>query len=127
MDFKSACIKDAYLIYDDLVVVTDTNSHMDIIKEVMEAINKAGLTLNPQKCQFGKTSISYWGMIYSAEGVQPDLAKIEAIHYITPPENKCELISFLCIMQSNADFIPNFAKKSSMLWEMAKGKSRLKW
>ena len=40
MDFKSACIKDAYLIYDDLVVATDTNSHMDIIKEVMEAINK---------------------------------------------------------------------------------------
>ena len=43
-------IKDAHLIHDDLVVVTDANSHTDIIKEVMEAINKAGLTLNPQKC-----------------------------------------------------------------------------
>ena len=43
-------IKDAHLIHDDLVVATDANSHTDIIKEVMEAINKAGLTLNPQKC-----------------------------------------------------------------------------
>ena len=42
-------IKDAHLIHDDLVVATDANSHTDI-KEVMEAINKASLTLNPQKC-----------------------------------------------------------------------------
>ena len=66
-------------------------------------------------------------MIYSAEGVQPGLAKIEVLDYISPPENKSELISFLCMMQSNADFIANFAKKSAMLHEMTKGKSRFEW
>ena len=66
-------------------------------------------------------------MIYSAEGVQPGLAKIEVLDYISPPENKSELISFLCMVQSNADFIANFAKKSAMLHEMTKGKSRFKW
>ena len=73
-------IIDAYLIHDDLVVVTDANSHTDIIKEVMEAINIASLILNPQKYQFVKTSISFCGMLYSAEGVQPDAAKIEALN-----------------------------------------------
>ena len=42
-------------------------------------------------------------MIYSADGVP-----VEALDYITAPENKEELVSFLCMMQSNTDFIKNF-------------------
>ena len=59
-------------------------------------------------------------MTYGEQGVRPDPAKVEALDYITPPKNKEELISFLCMMQSNSDFIPNFAKESGTLRELMK-------
>ena len=123
-----ANIKGAFLIHDDLILATvDTEDHLRVIKEVMEAIAKAGLTLNPAKCSFGKSEISFWGMIYGADGVRPDPAKVEALDHITAPVSKSELISFLCMMQSNAAFIANFAKQSAPLRELTRGKIRFRW
>ena len=66
-------------------------------------------------------------MIYSADGVRPDPLKVEALDYITAPENKEELVSFLCMMQSNSDFIQNFAEKSAILRELTKNRVHFKW
>ena len=66
-------------------------------------------------------------MIYSKDGVRPDLEKVEALEHLQAPTNKQELISFLCMMQSNADFIPNFAKKSSKLPELTRKRVRFRW
>ena len=76
----------------------------------MKAIDQANLTLNPKKCSFGKTGIAFWGMIFSSSRVRPDFEKTEALENLPPPENKSELKSFICMMQSNSDFIPNFSK-----------------
>ena len=46
---------------------------------------------------------------------------------ITTPTNKEHLIRFLCMMQSNAGFIPNFAKKSALLRGLTKGRAKFKW
>ena len=123
-----AHIPDAHLIHDDLIVATKTTEkHCEVIKEVMEAVSNAGLTLNPEKCVFGKSEIKFWGLIISSEGVKPDPEKVEALKYITPPANKDELISFLCMMQSHADFIPNFSKHAATLREITKKNKHFSW
>lgn len=61
---------------------------------------------------FGKNKINFWDMIYGEEGVYPNPAKVQALDYITPPKTKEELLSFLRMMHSSSDFIPNFAKES---------------
>ena len=98
-----------------MLTASSVEEHNIAIKKVMEVISQAGLTLNPEKCQFGKKEIEFWGLRISAKGVRPDPAKIEALDHISPPRTKEDLVSFLCMMQSNADFIPNFAKLSSKL------------
>ena len=65
--------------------------------------------------------------MYRTEGMKPDSAKIDALKYISPPSNKNDLISFLCMMQSNADFIENFAQKATPLRELTQNKARFKW
>ena len=40
----------------------------------------------------------FWVMIGSNEGVGPDPEKVKALDHITPPRNKEELTSFLCMM-----------------------------
>ena len=109
-----------------VVAAKSQEEHDQTILQVMQAISRAGLTWNSDKCQFGK-EISFWGMIYGNDGVRPDPEKVEALEHLQAPTNKQELISFLCMMQSNADFIPNFAKKSSKLRELIRGKVRFRW
>ena len=66
-------------------------------------------------------------MIVSGDGVKPDPRRIEALDHLEAPINKEELRSFLCMMQSNAEFIPNFAKISANLRELTKDKVHFKW
>ena len=123
-----ACIPQAHLIHDDLIVaVKSRDEHDQTILQVMQAISRAGLTLNSAICQFGKKEISFWGMIYSKDGVRLDPEKVEALDHLQAPTNKKELIGFLCMMQSNVDFIPNFAKKSSKLRELTRRRVRFRW
>ena len=85
------------------------------------------MTLNKEKCKFGAKEIKFWGMIISAAGIRPDPEKVEALNHMTTPKNKEELISFLCMMQSNSDFIEGFSQKTSTLRELTKKGTRFKW
>ena len=66
-------------------------------------------------------------MVYGADGIKPDPAKVEALEHITPQSSKEDLITFLCMMQSNADFIPDFAQTSAPLRHLTKGKVEFNW
>jgi len=91
----------AHLIHDDLIIAAATpEEHDAALDQVMQAINAAGLTLNPQKCEFGQNEIKFWGMIITSEGVGPDPSKIDALDHLRPPSSKQDLNSFLCMMQS---------------------------
>ena len=114
----------AHLIHDDLIVATKTEEEHVKVIEVTKAISDSGLTLNPNKCSFGQKQISFWGMIYKANGVKPDPAKAEALDHISPLNNKEELSSFLCMMQLNSKFIENFTKKAAPLYDLTKSKAR---
>ena len=106
-------IPGAHLIHDDLILAAaNMEEHNKILDAVMTSISNHGLTLQSVKCEFGKKEIKFWGMIINENGVSPDPEKVSALKYIDTPKNKAELISFLCMMQSNSDFIPQFSKKS---------------
>ena len=74
----------------------------------MQAISDAGLTLNPAKCLIGTKVLG----IINSEGDHPDPVKVAALNHITLPHSKDGLINILCMMQANAEFIPNFTQKS---------------
>jgi len=123
-----SAIPGAHIIHDDLIIATVTEEqHEEVLKRVMEVISAAGLTLNPKKCVFGGDEIHFWGLIVSGEGVRPDPEKIEALNHLTRPKTKDELLSFVCMMQSNAEFIPNFSVKAAKLREMTKKESKFRW
>ena len=83
--------------------------------------------LNQKKCVIGSRKIKFWGLIVSDKGISPDPEKVEALKYLTTPQNKEELISFLCMMQSNADFIRGFSEKASVLRELTRKGVKFKW
>ena len=122
-----ANIPQADLIHDDLIVATTTSAeHNQAIEAVMNVISSVGITLNSDKCTFGVPEIEFWGLRIGSDGVRSDPAKVEALNHITPPQSKEELTSFLRKMQSNSDFIPNFAKLAAPLRELTKKKSPIR-
>ena len=121
-------IAHTHLIHDDIIIAAPTTAeHDEALLQIMITCAKHGLTLNPSKCKFGETEIKFWGMLISENGVRPDPAKVDALKAIRPPTNKQDLISFLCMMQSNSEFIPNFAQKASILRELTKVDSKYEW
>ena len=123
-----AHLSEVHVIHDDIVIATpDDASHVEVVKEVLRVLSESGLTLNESKCLFGSEEIKFWGLLLSADGVRPDPAKVDALDHLTTPKNKEELVSFLCMMQSNADFIQDFSRKASVLRELTKKNARFRW
>ena len=58
--------------------------------------------------------------------MRPDPAKVNTLKYISPPSNKDDLMSFLSMMQSNADFIEKFTQKATPLRELTQNKTNFK-
>ena len=85
------------------------------------------LTINPEKYKFGSKEIKFWGMIFSVDRMQPDPAKINALNFTTAPTNRNDHISFLCMMQSNLDFILNFIQKAEPLRELTHQNTHFRW
>ena len=89
-------INNVHLIHDDVIIAAkNVSDHIKAVGKLMEAVSLSGLTLNPDKFHFGYKEFKFWGMIYSAEGMKPDPAKVDALKYISQPSNGDDYISFL--------------------------------
>ena len=121
-------MKDVHVIHDDIVIGTVTvQEHAEVLEEVLRILSANGLTLNQEKCVVGAQQIKFWGLMFGVNGISPDPEKVEALAYITPPTNKDELKSFLCMMQANSEFIERFAVKAAKLRELTKRNVWFKW
>ena len=81
------------------------------------------MTLNPNKCIFSKVEIPLWGVNITKDGLKPDPKKVESLKQAS----KAELISFMCMIQSNKDFIPTLASKTKHLRKRLKKHQCYTW
>ena len=120
--------KDIHVIHDDLIVAgRNREEHDKNLHQACQTIEKSGMTLNLDKCIIGKKEIPWWGMKITNKGLKPDPEKVRALQHATPPSNKDEVRSFLCMIQSNKDFIPNLARKTTHLRRLTKKHIKFVW
>ena len=81
----------------------------------------------PRKMHHRKRQNTVVGMIISGNGISPDPTKVENIKHITPPKTKDKLKSFFCMIQSNKEFIPNLARKTSNMRQLLKKHRTFTW
>ena len=123
--------ENTFVIQDDLIVAGKTKKEHDMaLDKVCKIIEDSGMTLNPDKCLIEKQQIPWWGMQISESGLSPDPQKVQAIKEMTPPQNKEEVASFFCMIQSDGygrDFIPDLAKKTKNIRKLLKKHARFEW
>ena len=59
--------------------------HDQHLEAVLQRIQGANGTLNPPKCEFSKTKLTFLGHVIDVDGIRADPAKTEAIVKMTPP------------------------------------------
>lgn len=103
-------IQNAEASMDDILIFASTKEELqNTTQEVINRIKSAGLTLNKEKCEFEVAKIKFLGHLLSAQGVEIDNEKVEAIGRLRQPENKTELQRLLGMVTYLAKFIPNLS------------------
>jgi hypothetical protein len=115
-------------IADDVCVFGKTEEEHDTnLQALMKRAEDRGLIFNSGKCLIKQTSISFFGNVYTQDGIQPDPAKVEDIRNMPNPENKEDLRRFLGMLTYLAQFIPKLSDKSAPLRELLTDKAYWVW
>ncbi|XP_014665850.1 PREDICTED: uncharacterized protein K02A2.6-like [Priapulus caudatus] len=67
---------------DDIIVYGQTQeSHDKNLKAVLERLEQANLKLNKDKCRFGQKQVTFYGHIFSSDGIAADRRKISGAQW----------------------------------------------
>jgi len=99
------------LVYLDNIIVISKNlqEHIAHLLLVIQKLNEAHLKLNTAKCQFGFKSIRLLGHLISADKLQVDPLKVEAINRIEFPTSYKEVKRLTGLVNYLRNYIPNCA------------------
>ena len=118
----------AFAYLDDIVIVTPTfEEHLDWLERVLSKITAAGLTINPEKCEFCRSQVRYLGFILQRDGLTIDPDKAKPIFEYPAPRNLKQLRRFLGMSSWYRRFIPHFATVSEPLTRLLKKAQRWEW
>jgi hypothetical protein len=86
-----------YFVYlDDVIIFGETlQEHYKKFREVFERLRQFNLKIEPDKCEFLKTELTYLGHVVTSEGLKPDPQKVKAIKDFPTPKNTTDVKSFL--------------------------------
>ena len=99
---------------DDLVVYSrSVNEHMEHVRAVLQRLQEAGFTLNPDKMTIGASEVKYLGHSLSSCSIMVLPERVEAIKAYPRPTNLRSLRRFIRMTGFYACFIPDFTKRAA--------------
>ena len=117
------------VVYLDDILVSgkDADIYLRNLDQVMERLERAGLTLKQSKCTYGVSSVEYLGHVIDKDGLHPSPSKVEAIQAAPEPKDTTELKSFLGLLNYYSKFLPNLAVVLSPLYRLLHKKIKWSW
>ena len=117
------------LVYmDDIIIYSRTiDEHSYHLEQVFQLLMKAGLKLNPNKCDFFKRQILFLGHLVSGDGIKPNPVLVEKIKDCPPPKTKRQVRSFLGLASYYRRFIRNFSSIAKPLYDLTKQNRDFCW
>ncbi|XP_037579458.1 uncharacterized protein K02A2.6-like [Dermacentor silvarum] len=96
---------------DDILVFGKTCSEHDRhLRQVMDRLTKAGITLKREKCSFATSSVKFLGVVVSAQGISPDSDKVAAIQAMHAPEDVSGVRRLLGLVNHIGRFLPHVSE-----------------
>jgi transposase InsO family protein len=115
-------------LQDDIFIHGSTfEEHNKRLHATLQRLSESNLTLNQKKCEFCKTSLQFFGLQFSCDGIAVTEAKVKALREAKSPQTKAELRSFLGLATYCSRYIQKLADKASILWDLCKKNSKWTW
>jgi hypothetical protein len=121
-------VRGAKNISDDILVYGATPAEHDkALRETFQALKDCGLTINREKCEFNKDRVTFFGVVFTKDGVSPDPQKVSGIKNAGEPKNVSELRSWLGMTNYSARFIREYATTCAPLRKLTRQKEEWIW
>ena len=117
-------------ISDDLIIYgRNQTEHNKSLRAVIQRLVECGLTINRDKIELNKTSIRYYGHVFSSAGVSVDESRIRSLENILhhPPANATEVRSLIGFLQYAGRNIHNLATIMEPLRRLTKTDVMFQW
>lgn len=96
--------------FDDILCHTSTmEEHELLLGRVFKRLKEDGLQLNPEKCEYRKSEITFLGYIISKDSVRADDSKIAAMVNMTEPTDVAELRRYLGMVNYLDRYLPHLS------------------
>ncbi|KAI0994789.1 hypothetical protein K3495_g13393, partial [Podosphaera aphanis] len=121
---------DATAYMDDVLAYTDgsVEDHWKTVQSILEKLDKAGLYLDIDKCDFLCKQVKYLGFIVRAgQGITVDPAKVKAILEWKAPNSVKGVRSFLGFANFYRCFVENFSEIAAPLIDLTKKDTPFVW
>lgn len=113
---------------DDIVIATpDFQSHVEILQQVLDLLNKAGLTLNKDKCQFCRSELKFLGYVVNRQGLHVDPDKVSAVVNLLRPKTSKEVRRLIGMVMWYKKFIPGLSIIIEPLTNLTRKKVKFLW
>jgi hypothetical protein len=125
-EFISEGVVVVYL--DDICIFTEPiDEHQKVTHRVLEPLEKHKLYLQPDKCEFEKTTVEYLRVIISHNSVTMDLVKVAGVVDWLKLTSKKEVQSFLGFTNFYQCFIKDFSEHARPLFDLTKNDAKWHW
>ena len=116
-------------IDDVLIFSEDPGSHADHLRQVLQELDRAGMTVKESKCKFGMSKVEYLGHVIGGGVVAVPEHRAAAMADYRLPRTKKQLRSFLGAAGYYRKFVKGFARMSSVLspWTAKLSPSVVEW
>ena len=113
---------------DDILVSGATRrQHDERLRQVLDRLREAHVTVNMEKSVFAREEVDFCGHAMSATGITPTAGTVAAMEDAPQPQNLQELRSFLGLAGWFARFIRGYADVVRPLSAMMKKESKFLW
>ena len=118
----------AFSYLDDMTVVSATfEEHIKWLEHVLTRIKDAGLKINRDKSEFGRSEVKFLGVLVNRDGFKRDPDKIAPIMEYPMPKNLKQLRRFLGMASWFRKFLPEFATMADSLTHLTKSGVAFVW
>lgn len=112
----------------DVLIHTQTKEkNLEVLAEVLGAVQKTGFRINPTKAQLCWKEVSFVGVTLGEEGRSLEKQRVELIQKMSAPSDVTTLRSFLSLLRLCREFIEGYAEKATPLCHLLKKNTPWEW
>ncbi len=116
MELTMRGVPNVIVYIDDLLAHTATHEHhLKTLQLIFNRLRNVNIKLNPDKCEFGATSVQYLGFRLTPKGILPGKDKLQAVRDMQPPTSVTEVRQFLGLCNYFRTHVRNFSSLAGPL------------